>query len=77
MHEHGTSLPRKVTSPFSPPECRPEVDASQELDSQQAAYYQSLIGTLRWIVELGRIDIATEASLLASCMALPRIGHLN
>ena len=77
MREHNISLPRKATSPFSPPEYRPEVDVSQELDSQQAAYYQSLIGILRWIVELGRVDIATEASLLASCMALPRVGHLN
>ena len=40
------------------------------------AYYQSLIGILRWIVELGRIDITTEVSLLASIMARPREGHL-
>jgi hypothetical protein len=29
---------------------------------------------LRWIVELGRIDIITEVSSLASCLALPRRG---
>ena len=40
------------------------------------AYYQSLIGILRWIVELGRVDITTEVSLLASMMAAPREGHL-
>ncbi|KAG7345428.1 plant transposon protein [Nitzschia inconspicua] len=35
------------------------------------------IGVLRWIVELGRIDIITEVSSLASCLALPRKGHLE
>ena len=39
------------------------------------AYYQSLIGILRWIVELRRVDICTEVSLLSSCFALPRAVH--
>ena len=34
-------------------------------------------GFLHWIVELGRIDIATEVSLLASYVALPRKQHLQ
>jgi hypothetical protein len=32
---------------------------------------------LDWIVELGRVDVITEVSKLASCMALPREGHLD
>ena len=32
---------------------RPELDVSRELNVADAAYYQSLIGILRWIVELG------------------------
>ena len=32
---------------------------------------------MRWIVELGRADITAEASLMASCLALPRKGHLE
>ena len=43
----------------------------------QATYYQSQIGILHWIVELGRVDITTEVSLLASHVALPRKGHLQ
>ena len=39
-----------------------------------ASYYQSLTGILRWIVELGRVDICTEVSLLSSCLALLRAG---
>ena len=48
-----------------------------ELDPKRAQYYQSLIGVLHWIVELGRIDVMTEVSKLASHMALPREGHLE
>ena len=31
---------------------RPELDESEELNNVDAAYFQSLIGVLRWIVEL-------------------------
>jgi hypothetical protein len=37
----------------------------------------SQIGILRWCVELGRVDIITEVSMLASHLALPREGHLE
>ena len=65
----------KVSSPFSNG-YRPEMDVTKELNAEEASYYQAQIGVLRWIVEIGRIDIITEVSLLASQMALPRIGHL-
>ena len=32
---------------------------------------------MRWMVELGCIDIATEVSLLSSHLAFPREGHLE
>ena len=47
------------------------------MNPTEAAYYQSLIGILRWIVELGRVDITCEVSMMASMMALPRSGHLH
>eukprot|EP00980_Cylindrotheca_fusiformis_P025560 scaffold14072_cov73-Cylindrotheca_fusiformis.AAC.1 len=56
---------------------RPEIDVTPELSVEQASYYQSLIGILRWIVELGRVDICCEVSLLSSHLALPRQGHLE
>ena len=61
----------KVKSPW-PRDYRPEADISPELSSTEASYYQSSIGTLRWIVELGRADLVMETSALASMMALPR-----
>jgi len=36
-----------------------------------------LIGICRWAIELGRIDIAHEVSLLSQYQANPRIGHLE
>ena len=32
---------------------------------------------LRWAIELGRVDILLEVSLLSSHLCLPRIGHLE
>ena len=69
-------LKPRAKSPW-PTNYRPEVDISPELGPEEASYYQSLIGTLRWIVELGRADITMETSALASMMALPRRGHLE
>ena len=37
----------------------------------------SLVGVLRWMVELGRIDLTCEVSMMASHPALPRVGHLQ
>ena len=66
-HKHS----RRATNPF-PTDYDPDLDTTNELDKDQATYSQSQIGILHWIVELGTIDIATEVSLLASHVALPR-----
>ena len=67
----GQSIPRKAPAPFET-NYRPEIDISAESSPDEANYFQSLIGILRWIVELGRIDIAVEVSMLSSMMAMPR-----
>ena len=71
-HKQGN----RATTPF-PTNYDPDLDTTNELDEDQATYYQSRIGILCWIVELARIGIATEESLLASHAALPRKGHLQ
>jgi len=45
-------LPKRANAPFRN-DYRPEIDVSAELSPEFAAYYQSLIGILRWMVELG------------------------
>ena len=64
------------SAPF-PPGYTPELDMTPELSSTLAAYYQSQIGILRWMVELGHVDIIMELSLLSFHMALPQEGHLD
>ena len=55
----------------------PAEDVSRELNVQGVQTYQELIGILRWAVEIGRVDILLEVSLLSSHLALPRSGHLQ
>ena len=76
LNERELKLPTKVNTPLSA-NYRPEVDVSEELGHVEAAYFQSLIGVLHWIVELGRVDICLEVSLMSSMLALPRRGHLD
>jgi hypothetical protein len=40
-------------------------------------WFQELIGILLWSVEIGRVDILTQLSLLSAYQASPREGHLN
>jgi len=69
-------LRSKVPTPMSG-NYRPELDRSSELDAQRGNYYQGLIGILRWIVELGRIDIMVAVSMLSRYLVNPREGHLE
>ncbi len=48
-----------------------------ELGEADASYYHTLIGVLRWIVELGCVDIDVKVSMMSSHLALPREGHLK
>lgn len=59
------------------PGYRPELDYSPFLSDDAAAYYMELIGVLRWAVELGRINIMVNVSLLSSYTMQPRQGHLD
>ena len=69
-------LPKSAENPF-PLNYSPEMDVTEVLDADTANYFQSLIGVMRWMVEIGRIDIATEVSMLSSHLAMPRKGHLE
>jgi hypothetical protein len=53
------------------------LDTSPYLDDDFMTFYQQLIGTLQWCVELGRSDIHLAVALMAQHMAAPRVGHLD
>jgi hypothetical protein len=69
-------LPNKGETPLCT-SYRPELDVTPELSPQDAAYYKARIGILRWIVELGRVDICLEVSMMSSHLDLPRERHLE
>ena len=69
-------MPKKADNPFVSGHFL-ELDVSPILGPEEAPYYHSLIGVMRWMIEIGRIDIITEVSLLSSYSAVPRQGHLE
>jgi hypothetical protein len=69
-------LLKKASDPFSG-RYKPEFDDSPELEPTRANFYQSQIGILRWCVELGRIGIIAEVSMLSTYLCLPRECHLE
>jgi hypothetical protein len=56
---------KKAENPFLM-DCRPAEDVSPELGPDETTFFMQLVGILRWMVELGRVDISTEVSMLAS-----------
>lgn len=78
-HDLSYSSTRKNgrDAPFSNHNYRPELDATNYCSFTLMTVYQNLIGVLRWLCELGRIDIVYEVSVLSQYLAQPRIGHLQ
>ena len=72
----GLRLPSKCYKPLMA-NYRPELDDTAELKADGVQWYQELIGMLRWAVEIGRVDINLEVSMMSSHLALPRQGHLE
>ena len=64
-------LPSKCVTPTTY-KYRPEGDLSEDLEGNELAYFQEIIGVLRWAIEIGRADILLEVSLLSSHLASPR-----
>ena len=58
-------------SPY-PYRFRPESDVTEELHKCIKSLYALVCGLLRWLIEIGRIDILTEASCLYQHWCSPR-----
>ena len=72
-----TKLPSKGVKTPMASSYVPELDMSEELDGDGITMFQELIGELRWAIEIGRVDIHTEVSMLSAYQASPRRGHLE
>ena len=60
-----------------PVEYKPELDNTPYASQEEADFFTTQVGVLQWSVELGRIDIAAETSMLSSYRAAPRVGHVD
>ena len=76
LEKKGLKLKGKAFRPFDSA-YRPELDVTEELDETGVAKFQGFIGTFRWMIELGHMDILTEVSQLSSFQAMSRVGHLE
>ena len=77
IEQKGGKLTSKdVTTPTAA-YFHPELDESEFLNDDDHTYYQSLIGVLQWLSELGRIDITFATSSMAKFSASPRTNHLT
>jgi hypothetical protein len=68
--------PQGVSSPLEKGD-HPELDVSEEVDSEGRAIYMSMIGQCQWLVSLGRFDIACAVMTMSRFRAAPRAGHLK
>jgi hypothetical protein len=77
LKKNGDSkMKKKASAPFEAT-YRDEIDESPVLGPEMANYFQSHIGIFCWCVELGRIDIITEVSMLSTFLCMSREGHLD
>ena len=76
LNKKGLRLPSKCITPLQHG-YKPELDTTAELKSDGIQRYQEIIGSLRWAVEIGRIDILLETSIMSTHLAMPREGHLE
>ena len=76
LKKKGLRLPSKCVTPLKHG-YKPEMDCTCELKADGLQWYQEMIGSLRWAIELGRVDILLEVSIMSKHLALPREGHLE
>jgi hypothetical protein len=68
--------PKEFASPLERGD-HPELDMSELCNTEQVAQYQSMIGSLQWIITIGRFDRYTAVMTMSGFHIAPRIGHLE
>jgi hypothetical protein len=53
------------------------MDDSDSLPAEMATQYRAIIGSLNWVVILGRFDVLYATNTLARFSMAPRLGHLE
>ena len=71
---------RKFKTGFKTPmstEYHPEVDETPFLSDEDASKFRSVIGSLNWLITLGRFDVHCATNALSRFSMAPREGHLK
>ena len=74
--QHFGKNPKQAVTPLVKGD-HPELDTLELLDLDKIKIYQSMIGALQWVIQIGRFDITTAVMTLSRFRAAPRIGHLE
>ena len=56
---------------------RPEPDVTAEPKAKGGHYHQKHFDVLRWIIEIGRVDILLGVYMVLAHLSLPIEGHLH
>ena len=64
LAKQGAKLPARANTPLSS-NYSSKIDVTDKLEPLEASNFQSLIGLLRWMVELGEVDICCEVSMMS------------
>jgi len=75
LQRQNRKLP-KVYQPL-PSNYHPELDITPLLTDDEVNLYQSYVSILRWIVELGRLDIYVHVAFMSAYLSNPRVGHME
>jgi hypothetical protein len=59
------------------PDYHPEVDDISFLSDEDASKFRSIIGSLNWLITLGRFDVLYATNTLSRFSMAPREGHLK
>ena len=70
-------LPKKKAENNFVRDYSPAMDETPSLEKELAYWYQYLIGMLIWMMEIGRVDIITEVSMMAPQMDMNKEGHFE
>ena len=75
--QDGLTFNNNPKQPFSTVAYRTELDSSPFCNDIKSIYYMQLIGILRWMCEIGYIDILYETAILSRYSVQPRTYHLE
>jgi hypothetical protein len=72
----GQQPKQNVSSPLEKGD-HPQTNSSNLLDAKGIQMYQSIIGSLQWMVTIGQLDITTAVMTMSGFRVAPRNGHLE